>query len=107
MNTVQISPVFHKEMEQIRGMNPRFFNNDSLGRLPPLTRLLFIGLWCKADKDGRLEDRPRAIKKAIMGYDDVTAGQVNSMLQVLHDSGLIARYQAEEGGYIQVVNFSK
>jgi len=107
MNTVQISPVFRKEMEQIRGMKPRFFNNDTLGNLPPLTRLLFIGLWCRADKEGRLQDRPRRIKKALLGYDDVTTGQVDGMLQELHNAGLITRYQAEDSSFIQVADLAR
>lgn len=100
MKTARISPTLTKEMEQIRGMKPRFFDREKLGYLPPMTRLLFLGLYCRADKEGRLEDKPRAIKKALLGYDDVTATQVDGMLEELHNAGLIVRHQGE--GFLQV-----
>jgi len=94
-------------MARTRNIKPAFFDNDVLGDLEPLTRLLFIGLWCIADREGRLEDRPRKIKKALLGYDDVTVEEASGMLQQLADSGFIIRYQANEEDYIQIVNFSK
>lgn len=94
-------------MARTRSIKPGFFDNDILGDLPPLTRLLFIGLWCIADREGRLEDRPRRIKKALLGYDDVDSDGVDVMLQALHDNGFIYRYTIEDEHYIQVVNFSK
>lgn len=95
-------------MARTRSIKPGFFDNDILGDLPPLTRLLFIGLWCIADREGRLEDRPRKIKKSILGYDDVDANGTDEMLQTLQESGFILRYQGSDGEkYIQVVNFLK
>lgn len=90
-----------------RNIKPAFFDNDTLGSLEPLTRLLFIGLWCIADREGRLEDRPRRIKKTLLGYDDVTAEETSGMLQQLADTGFIIRYETDGVAYIQVVNFSK
>jgi len=90
-----------------RNIKPAFFDNDILGSLEPLTRLLFIGLWCIADREGRLEDRPRRIKKTLLGYDDVNTEETSRMLQQLHDNGFIIRYHAEENDYIQIVNFTK
>lgn len=80
-----LSPVFGKQMEQIRSIQGSIFNNDAMGELSPLTRLLFAGLWCLVDDKGRTEDKPRKLKKVIMGYDDASAGQVDEMLQSLHD----------------------
>lgn len=94
-------------MARTRSIKPGFFDNDVLGDLSPLTRLLFIGLWVIADREGRLEDRPRKIKKAIMGYDDVDADGVDAMLQSLEDNGFITRYEADGNRYIQVINFVK
>jgi len=90
-----------------RNIKPAFFDNDTLGSLDPLVRLLFIGLWCIADREGRLEDRPRRIKKTLLGYDDATAEETSGMLQQLADTGFIIRYEAEGSEYIQIVNFSK
>lgn len=94
-------------MARTRSIKPGFFDNEILGDLPPLTRLLFIGLWCIADREGRLEDKPRRIKKILLGYDDVDADGVDKMLQSLHDTGFIFRYTVEDKSYIQVVNFTK
>ncbi len=90
-----------------RNIKPGFFNNDILNSLEPLTRLLFIGLWCMADREGRLEDRPKRIKKEVLGYDDVNSNDVDKMLQELHDSKFILRFESQGKKYIQVVNFSK
>ena len=100
MNAAQI-PTDYTEIMQIRSMKPRFFDDEILGNLPPLTRLLFIGLYFKADKEGRLADKPRSIKRELLGYDDVTAEQVDGMLEELQTAGLIARNQGE--GFLQVV----
>lgn len=94
-------------MARTRNIKPAFFDNDVLGGLEPLTRLLFIGLWCIADREGRLEDRPRKIKKTLLGYDDVNTEETSGMLQQLADSGFIIRYTVEEDDFIQIVNFSK
>jgi len=94
-------------MARTRSIKPQFFDNDTLAALPPLTRLLFIGLWCHADREGRLEDRPRKIRKVILGFDDVTADDVGRMLQALHDAGFILRYSAAGEAYIQIVTFKK
>ena len=37
-------------MARARNIKPGFFDNEILGELPALTRLLFIGLWCLAVK---------------------------------------------------------
>ena len=94
-------------MGRTRSIKPGFFDNDILGDLSPLTRLLFIGLWCEADREGRLKDRPKRIKKALLGYDDVDTDGVDGMLTTLHGAGFIYRYKVQGEGYIQIVNFSK
>lgn len=94
-------------MARSRNIKPGFFANEILGELPPLTRLLFIGLWTLADREGRLQDRPKKIKHELLGYDDVTSTDVDTMLQQLHDNGFIIRYMVAEEKYIQVTNFLK
>ena len=107
MNKVYISQVFQRQMEQMRNIKNLIFDNDAMGELPPLTRLLFAGLWTMVDDKGRMEDNPRKIKKVIMGFDDVSAGLVDEMLQNLHDRHFIVRYSVNGSNYIQVNNFSK
>lgn len=94
-------------MARTRSIKPGFFDNDVLGSMKPLARLLFIGLWCQADRAGRLEDRPKKLKKTILGYDDITTDDVDKMLEELQENGFIIRYQANSMDYIQVINFEK
>lgn len=53
-----------------RDLRPGFFTNEHLVQLHPLTRILFQGLWCMADRDGILEDRPLKIKMQVLPADD-------------------------------------
>ena len=52
-------------MARARNIKPGFFTNDELVELPFATRLLFIGLWTIADREGRMVDRPKKIKMEI------------------------------------------
>ncbi|HAG51728.1 MAG TPA: hypothetical protein DCL42_10415 [Deltaproteobacteria bacterium] len=47
------------EMGRIRYVKPDFFKDEDVAELPDKTKLLYIGLWCFADKSGRIEDRPK------------------------------------------------
>ena len=53
-----------------RNLKPGYFKNEGLADLPPLARILFAGLWGMADREGRLEDRPKRIKAEILPYDN-------------------------------------
>lgn len=87
-----------------RNLKPGFFKNEDLVELPALARILFIGLWCMADREGRLEDRPRRVKIEVLPYDDC---DVNELLGQLEERNFIIRYQAGGKSCIQVVNFLK
>ena len=91
-------------MPRIRTVKPSFYKDEDLCDLKPLTRILFQGLWCLADKEGRLEDRPRYIKVEILPYDKVN---IEKTLSELHMSGFIQRYRISEKSYIQVTKFKE
>jgi hypothetical protein len=91
-------------MARIRSIKPGFFTNDQLAEVDPLGRILFAGLWCHADRAGRLEDRPRKIKAEVLPYDDC---DVDGLLSTLAASGFIVRYEVAGVRLIQVVNFEK
>jgi hypothetical protein len=91
-------------MARARNIKPSTFTNDVLAECPALARLLFIGLWTIADREGRLEDRPKKIRAEVLPYDDCDP---DSLLQALADKGFIARYQHGGNQYIQIVNFKK
>ena len=87
-------------MPRARNIKPAFFKNELLVELPIEARLLFIGLWTLADREGRLENRPKRIKMEIYPCDNFN---IEELLRALHNKGFIQIY----GEYIQVVNFTK
>lgn len=91
-------------MARIRYIKHGFFTNEKLADCQPLARLLFAGLWLIADREGRLEDRPRKIKIELLPFDDCDA---NLLLDELAEQGFIIRYQVAENRFIQIANFAR
>ena len=91
-------------MARTRDVKPGFFINEDLAEVDPLGRLLFIGMWTIADREGRLEDRPRRIKAELLPYDNCDGEQ---LITDLHAKGFLIRYSVDGINYIQIVNFSK
>lgn len=91
-------------MARSRNIKPGFFTNEDLVELDFATRLLFAGLWTQADRDGRLEDRPKKLKMAIFPADNV---DVDDMLSSLHGAKLIVRYSVNGVQYIRIPSWSK
>lgn len=89
-------------MARARNIKPGFFANEDLAECDPLARLLFAGLWCLADREGRLEDRPKRIRAEILPYDMCDADDLLNQLQA---RGFILRYSHGEGRFIQVLKF--
>lgn len=92
-------------MARARNIKPSIFKNEVLGVLDPLITLLFESLWCLADREGRLEDRPLRIKAETFPYREGL--DVNGYLTVLEQNEFIVRYEVGGQRYIQVVNFEK
>ncbi len=91
-------------MARIRTVKPELFKHEDLAELPPLDRLLFIGLFCLADREGRLEDRPKRIKAELLPYDNAN---IPEMLKRLEGGGFVTLYSDERGRYIQIDTFTK
>lgn len=91
-------------MARARNIKPGFFRNADLVELPAETRLLFIGLWTLADREGRIEDRPKQIKMELFPADSFDVG---SMLDQLKLAGFVGRYEVDSIKVLEVVNFIK
>lgn len=91
-------------MARSRNIKPGFFTNDELAECSPIARLLFAGLWTIADKEGRLDDRPKKIKALVLPFDSVDC---DDCLKQLHDRHFINRYAVEGNAYIQIANWKK
>ena len=91
-------------MARTRQIKPGFFTNEDLVELPFHTRLLFIGLFTIADRDGFLEDRPKRIKMALFPADSF---DVDKSLDELARFNFIIRYEVAGTKYIKIVEFKK
>lgn len=92
-------------MARARNIKPGLFKNELLGEADPLYTLLFVGLWTIADKEGRLENRPKRIRAEIFPYKfDV---DLTLALDWLKDESFIAVYEFEGKSYIQINNWKR
>lgn len=91
-------------MARARNIKPGFFTNGELSEVHLAGRLLFAGLWTIADREGRLEDRPKTVKAQILPFDDFN---VDELLNDLQKYGFITRYQVNKIRYIQIINWGK
>ena len=91
-------------MARARNIKPGFFKNEVLAEMPMEARMLFIGLWTLADREGRLEDRPKRIKMELFPYDSF---DVDPMLSRLQADGFLTRYDVGGVRFIQIENFVK
>lgn len=91
-------------MARARNLKPSFFLNTDLAQIEPFGRILFQGLWCLADRAGRLEDNPLKIKAQVLPYDNP---DIDKLLTKLHTLKLIIRYHKNGEKFIQITNFTK
>jgi len=87
-------------MARTRNLKPGFFRNEDLAELGPYAMLLYAGLWTIADREGRLEDRPKRIKADVFPYFDQP---VDKLLHSLAAAGFIQRYN----GFICIPTWDK
>lgn len=92
-------------MARARNIKPSIMDNEELAELGALHRLLFIYLWMLADREGRLEDRPKRIAAQALPYD--RSADVDQMLNDLASAGFLSRYTVGGVSVIQVLAFAK
>ena len=89
---------------RIRTVKPELFKSEKLWDLQQETGLpvtqAFIGLWCYADREGRFEWKPRALKSDVLPYWD---GDMSAVLAALASKSFVIRYvvNGKEYGYIR------
>ena len=76
-------------MARIRTVKPDFFTSDDICALSPCARLLYIGLWCEADKEGRLVWSPKAFKRRYLPEDAIN---IEAACDELLDRDLVRQY---------------
>lgn len=76
-------------MARIRTIKPEFFTSEDIVSLSPLARLLYIALWCEADKEGRLLWKPKTFKMRYMPGDNC---DIHALCLEILDRGLVKLY---------------
>jgi hypothetical protein len=97
-------------MARKRMIDPSFWEDEKLGTLEPMARLLFMGLISQADDEGRLKGHPSLLRSIIFPYDhDITLPQLDDWLTLLSADNrkLITRYEVDNQKYIFIRNFKK
>lgn len=91
-------------MARARNIKPGFFSNEDLAECSFAARLCFAGLWTLADREGRLEDRPKRIKGELFRFDSI---EVEPLLAELEARGFVVRYRIGGDSFIQITQFKK
>lgn len=92
---------------RIRTVKPELFTDERLWDLGVETGLpvlqAFIGLWCFADREGRFEWRPRALRAMILPFWE---GDMASVLEALASRSFITRYVVDGSEFGHIRTFS-
>lgn len=76
-------------MARIRTIKPEFFTSEDIVELDPMARLLYIALWCEADKEGRMAWKPKTFKMRYFPADDCN---IDALADALVTRGLVCLY---------------
>jgi hypothetical protein len=97
-----------KKGNRIRTIKPEVYLAEDLWDLGQETGLpvfqAFTGLWCQADREGRFEWRPRALKSLVLPYWD---GDFSRVLDALATRGFVVKYATGGREYGYVRTFSR
>lgn len=85
-----------------RNIKPGFFDNVKIGKTNPLSQILFLGLWCYADREGRFEWEPERIKVKVFPYRKV---DLTARLEELVKLGFIVKYTVNNLTYGYIPTF--
>lgn len=100
------------KMPRIRYIKPDFFQDEDLANLSFEGRLFFEGLWCWADRKGRLEYRPKFLKGQIFPYDNLNISELiecleHPKIENRPEKQFIKLYEISGKKYIQILEFEK
>lgn len=85
-----------------REISPAFWTDDRIVEVSDAGKLLFIGLLGLADREGRLQDKPKTIGYQVRPWDpNATA----CLLDELAATGLITRYEVQASKLILIPKF--
>lgn len=88
-----------------RLIDPGILQNEKFGMLPPMARLLLMGLVISADDQGRGKAHPALLRSLIFPYDDVLLTDIADWLALVETNGTIRLYTIGEKEYYQLLNW--
>lgn len=88
-------------MARIRTIKPEFFTSEDIVSLSPFARLLYIALWCEADREGRFAWKPNTFKMRYLPGDTL---DIDALARELVASGLVKLYS---DGLAYIPEFAK
>ncbi|HET6606729.1 MAG TPA: hypothetical protein VFG62_08680 [Rhodopila sp.] len=89
-------------MGRIRTIKPEFFTSEDVVALTPLARLFFQACWCEADREGRLEWKPRTMKMRYFPCDDC---DITAIAREVLEQGIVKLYEADGQQYAYIPSF--
>lgn len=97
---------------RIRTIKPEFWDDEKVGSLDPVDRLLFIGLWSMADDYGNGHGALAKVAGSLFAYDlerdpVETLARVSRGLASLSDAGFVTLYEVNGQRYFHVQGWSK
>lgn len=91
-----------------RMIDASVWRSENFSTLPPMARLLMMGLITTADDQGRLLANPKFMRGDFFACDeDVKTQDVQDWLDLLHNNKTINLYSADGKQYAQLVNWWK
>jgi hypothetical protein len=90
-------------MARIRTIKPEFFTSSDIVSLTPLSRLLYIALWCEADREGRLNWNVKTFKLRYFPAEENC--NIQDMADELIDAGLVEIYTIDGREYAEIPSF--
>lgn len=89
-------------MARIRTIKPEFWTSEQVMECQPLARLLFIGLWNFCDDGGNHPASAKTLKALVFPGDDISATDVQRLLDELSSNDLLAYYEHSGKRYLHV-----
>jgi hypothetical protein len=91
-------------MARQRVLHPNFFVDEKVVQVSAFARLMFQGMWCLADREGRLERKPLRLKMQLFPADAVDG---EALICELEAVDLVRRYDIDGAAYVWIPGFKK
>ncbi|MDR1943064.1 MAG: hypothetical protein LBQ04_03000 [Endomicrobium sp.] len=95
-------------MARNRMIKPEFWEDEKVGQLSPMARLVFIGSLNFADDEGFIRWNERYISASIFPYDKVSDKKIKLLMKELEYLSFIEVFETKNHSFIaKIINFKK